>query len=202
MQKQANGSVGLLNVLDQEYMPFNSFNNATVPAFDAALVGTAPAPGAANYGTAVLDYVRRVAPNQWTGNPVGFQRTFASSVTAAEVFAGRGGDPGLLPGFQLELWGVPTSAPQADPNNQNFVFQRWQRGVMHFDRTTGLTQGLLLADYFKSILTGQNLPADVANAARGSRFFQQYAPGRPGALARPADLPNTDMTDAFAQEQR
>jgi hypothetical protein len=73
---------------------------------------------------------------------------------------------------------------------------------MHHDRTSGLTQGLLLADYFKAILTGQNLPADVANAARGSRFFQQYAPGQTGSLARPGDLPNTDMTDAFVQEPR
>ncbi|HEV8633213.1 MAG TPA: hypothetical protein VG370_03075 [Chloroflexota bacterium] len=201
MQKQPNGSVGLLNVLDQEYMPYSSFNNATVPPFDAALVGTAPAPGSSSYGAAILDYVRRVAPDRWMGYPTNFQRSFTTSVTAAEVFAGRPGDPGLLPGFQLELWGVPTSAPQVDPNNANFVFQRWQRGVMHHDRTTGLTQGLLLADYFKAIVTGQNLPADVANAARGGRFFQQYAPGRPGAVARPGDLPNTDMTDAFVQEQ-
>jgi hypothetical protein len=202
MQKQANGSVGLLNVLDQEYMPYSSFNNAAVPPLDAALVGSAPAPGSPNYGTAILDYVRRVAPDQWMGYTTNFQRTFTSSVTAAEVFAGRPGNAGLLPGFQLELWGAPTSAPRVDPNNQNFVFQRWQRGVMHHDRATGLTQGLLLADYFKAILTGQNLPADVASAAQGSRFLRQYAPGQPGALARPGELPNTDMTDAFTQEQR
>jgi hypothetical protein len=202
MQRQANGSVGLLNVLDQDYMPYNSFNNATVPPFDAALVGTAPAPGSASYGTAILDYVRRVAPDQWMGYATNFQRTFTGSVTAAEVFAGRPGNAGLLPGFQLELWGAPTSAPRVDPNNQNFVFQRWQRGVMHHDRGTGLTQALLLADYFKAILTGQNLPADVANAARGGRFLQQYAPGQPGSVARPGDLPNTDMTNAFVQEQR
>lgn len=198
MQKQPNGQVGLLNVLDQDFMPYNSFNGAQVPPYDAALVATAPPPGSANYATAVLEYVRRVAPDQWMGLPVGFQRTFSSSVTAAEVFVGVPANPALLPGIQLELWGVPTSQPMADPNNSNFVFQRWQRGVMHYDRTTSSTQGLLLADYFKSILTGSNLPSDVADAARNSRFFQQYDPSRPRSVARPDQLPDTDMTNAFA----
>jgi hypothetical protein len=185
MQKQPNGQVGLLNVLDQEYMPLSSFNNAKVPAFDAALVATSPPPGSA---AGVLDFVRRVAPDQWQGYNVGFQQAFASSITAAEVRA----DAGLLPGFQLELWGIPTSAPQVDPGNASFVYQRWQRGVMHHDRATGLTQGLLLADYFKAILTGENLPADVASAAATSRFFT--------AAQRPGALPDTDFTNAFVKE--
>ena len=32
---------------------------------------------------------------------------------------------------------------------------------MHYDKGCNCTQGLLLADYLKSILTGQNLPADL-----------------------------------------
>jgi hypothetical protein len=166
-------------------MPLSSFNNAKVPAFDAALVATSPPPGSA---AGVLDFVRRVAPDQWQGYNVGFQQAFASSITAAEVRA----DAGLLPGFQLELWGIPTSAPQVDPGNASFVYQRWQRGVMHHDRATGLTQGLLLADYFKAILTGENLPADVASAAATSRFFT--------AAQRPGALPDTDFTNAFVKE--
>jgi hypothetical protein len=185
MQKQPNGQVGLLNVLDQEFMPYSSFNNAKVPPLDAALVATAPPPGSA---AGVLEFVRRVAPDEWQGYNVAFQQAFATSVTAAEV----GAPAALLPGFQLELWGIPTSAPQVDPGNANFVYQRWQRGVMHHDRATGLTQGLLLADYFKAILTGENLPADVASAAATSRFFQ--------AAQRPGALPDTDFANAFVKE--
>ena len=197
MQKQANGQVGLLNVLDQDFMPYNSFNNAQIPAFDPAVVGTAPAPGAPNYGQAILDYVKRVAPDQWNGLSVDFYSTFNNSVTAREVFGTVPAQPGILPGIDLELWGVPTSNPAPDPKNANFVYQRWQRGVMHYDKTTGTTQGLLLADYFKAIITGQNLPPDVADAAKNSRFFQQYNPANARSLARPDQLPDTDLTGAF-----
>lgn len=199
MQKQANGQVGLLNVLDQDFMPYNSFNQAQIPAYDPAVVGQAPAPGSANYGTAVLDYVKRIAPDQWNGANVNFYSTFNSSVTGQEVFGSAPVQPGILPGIFLELWGVPTSNPAPDPKNANFVYQRWQRGVMHYDRTTGTTQGLLLADYFKSILTGWNIPPDVADAAKASKFYLQYNPSAAKSVARPEVLGDTDMTLAFAQ---
>jgi hypothetical protein len=53
----------------------------------------------------------------------------------------------------------------------------------------------------KSVITGQNLPTDLAAQVQTSRFFKQYAPGKPGSLARPNDLPGSDLTSAFDQEQ-
>ena len=51
-------------------MPYTRFNNATFPAQDNALLATAPAPGSANYGQAILDYVKhhnqRNKPFHWT----------------------------------------------------------------------------------------------------------------------------------------
>jgi hypothetical protein len=88
-----------------------------------------------------------------------------------------------------------------DPNNNNFIYQRFQRGIMHYDKNCGCTQGLLLADYFKAVITGKNLPADLAAQVQGSKYFQQYAPGQPGSLARPKDLPGSDLSSAFDQEQ-
>ena len=82
----------------------------------------------------------------------------------------------------LTIWGAPISHPQADPNNGNFIYQRFQRGIMHFDKSCGCTQGLLLADYLKSLLTGQNLPPDLEAQARLSKYYRQYAPGRPLGL--------------------
>src|SRR5262249_50960372 len=90
-------------------------------------------------------------------------------------------------------------APMQDPNNPNFVYQRFQRGIMHYDATTGVTRGILLADYLKSILTGQGLPDDLRQQARGTRLYAQYSPGAPLWLARPADLPGTDLSWAFEQ---
>jgi hypothetical protein len=70
---------------------------------------------------------------------------------------------------------------------------------MHFDASTGVTRGILLADYLKSILTGQNVPGDLRQQAQGRRRDAQYAPGAPMWLARPLDLPGTDLTFAFEQ---
>src|ERR1043166_1563507 len=74
---------------------------------------------------------------------------------------------------------------------------------MHFDKGCGCTQGLLLADYLKSLLTGQNLPPDLAQQAQAdhSRFLNQYAPGQPLRIARPAELPGSDLTNAFVPQQ-
>src|SRR5262249_10461645 len=63
------------------------------------------------------------------------------------------------------------------------------------------TQGLLLADYLKSILTGQNLPPDLDAQARTSKYYKQYAPNQPKSIARPTDLPGSDLTDAFTPQQ-
>jgi hypothetical protein len=125
---------------------------------------------------------------------VGFGRTFFGSVSPTQAGTS---DPGILGLLDLEIWGAPISTPMADPNNPNFVYQRFQRGIMHFDASTGVTRGILLADYLKSVLTGQNLPDDLRQQARGSRFYAQYTPGAPLWLARPADLSGTDLSWAF-----
>jgi hypothetical protein len=77
------------------------------------------------------------------------------------------------------------------------VYQRFQRGVMHFDASTGRTQALLLADYMKAIMRARDLPVDLADAARGSKYFGQYCPSSARWVCRPADLPATDLTFAF-----
>jgi hypothetical protein len=197
MQSSPDGSVRLINLLDPGLLPMTSFNGAIVPGVDSSLTATAPPPGSPGYGTAILDYVRTNAPNQFEGRPVNFLSTFQSSVTLAIAYPQGGGDPALLPGIQLELWGVPTSRPAYDPNNRNFVYQRWQRGIMHFDQGCLCTNGLLLADYLKAVITGRNLPADVAQQAASSPYLRQYNSARPQWLDRPEQMPGTDLTNAF-----
>jgi polysaccharide biosynthesis protein PslG len=197
MQLQPDGSVQTLNLLDPGLMPYTQFNGSTVPAPDASLAAAAPPVSDPNYAADVLTFVRNQAPDTFNGQAVNFGTTFFSTVTAQDAPAA---DPSLLPGFDLQIWGVPTSQPAVDPTNHNFIYQRFQRGIMHYDQTCTCTQGLLLADYFKSILTGQNLPADVAQEAQGSKYYAQYAPGDTQWLARPNDLPGSDLTNAFIPE--
>ena len=52
-------------------------------------------------------------------------------------------------------------------------------------------------------MTGQNLPPDLAQQAQAdhSRFLNQYAPSQPLWIARPAELPDSDLTNAFTAQQ-
>ena len=193
MQQCANGPVQTMNLLDPDLMPYNQINFSTFPAHDPAVAGGAPAPNVPNYGNAVLGHVRNVAPDVLQGVAVNFFRTFITSVPGSDPQS----DPNFAAQINLQVWGFPTSGPVADPNNRSFVYERFQRGIMHFDGTSGTTQGILLADWFKSIVTGRNLPVDLAAQAQGSRFRQQYCPGAAAWLCRPAELPATDLTWAF-----
>ena len=181
MQLAPDGSARLLNLLDPGLLNYTTFNNAVVPAHDPALVAKAPAPGSPSYATGILDYVRQNAPDTWNGKPVSFGSTFFSLPNDAA----------------LELWGVPTSQPAYDPANQSFVYQRFQRGIMHYDAGCNCTQAILLADYLKSIITGVNLPADLDAQAQASPYYKQYNNAQPNGLNRPAQLPTTNMQFAF-----
>ena len=147
LQLNPDGSVSTMNLLDNGLMPYTSFNFSVVPAPQQQLIDSAPSPSDPDYATKAIAFVRANAPDQWEGLPVNFSKTFMSTVTYQDAFPDHSGDPALLPLLDLELWGLPTSLPARDPNNGNFVYQRFQRGIMHFDATTGVTQGLLLGNY-------------------------------------------------------
>ena len=200
MELRPDGTVGTANLLDPEFLPYTQINGAVFPSFDPTLTDQAPAPGEEDYAARILNYVADNAPDQWQGLPVRFGHLFNSTVTMEIGYPDGDGDPSLLPGLNLELWGIPTSKPMFDPTNHNFVYLRFQRGIMHHDRTTGETQGLLLAEYFKSIITGVGIPPDLASQVQTSRFLRQYDPNSPGWIARPSELPDSDLTRAFERE--
>src|SRR5919197_4957162 len=198
MQQWPDGSVHTLNLLDAGLLPYTHINGSAFPAPDPAVIGATPTPNDPEYATKIVQFVQDQAPNTFEGEPVNFGQTFSTTVTAQDT---PDAPESILPLFDLDIWGAPTSKPARDPSNNNFIYQRFQRGIMHYDKGCGCTQGLLLADYLKSVITGQNLPTDLAAVVQSSKYYKQYAPGRPGSLARPADLPGSDLTNAFDQQQ-
>ncbi len=194
IQLDNNGRARVLNLLDPGLLAYTDFNGSHFPAADPALVASAPPPTDA---TGTLAFVKAHAPDRIADVPVNFYQTFANTV-AAQIAFPNGGDPSLLPGIDLEMWGIPTSAPIIDANNADFIYLRWQRGIMMYDRKCNCTQGVLLADYLKAVISGQNLPADVDIESRGSPFYRQYDNQKPGWLRNPSLLPGTDLTDAFS----
>ncbi len=196
VQLDQQGHARLLNLLDPSLLNYTQFNGSTFPGVESALVATAPPP---TDQPAVLAWVQQHAPDGVAGAPVNFDATFLGTVSAQTAFP-NGGDASLLPGIDLEMWGIPTSQTMMDVNNHHFIYLRWQRGIMMYDASCTCTQGVLLADYLKAILTGRNLPADLAQEAANSPFLDQYDPSAPNWVHNPSLLPNTDLTNAFTPE--
>jgi hypothetical protein len=178
LQQCDNGGVATLNLLDAGLMPYTRINGSTFPGSDPAIVARAPSPSDPDYATKVVEFVRANAPDTFEGEPVNFFTTFQGTVKLEDAFPAGDGDLNLLPLLNLELWGLPTSAPQRDPSNGSFIYQRFQRGIMHYDRACGCTQGLLLADYLKALITGENVPADLAAQAQNSALYRSAVDGR------------------------
>jgi N-acetylmuramoyl-L-alanine amidase len=204
MQLRPDGGAQTMNILDDGLLPYTHMNGSTFPAPDPSVIAQSPSVDDPDYLAKAMDFVRATAPDTFDGQTVNFSKTFFSSVTAQDAYPNGvppGGDA-LLPYFNLEIWGLPTSKPAHDPTNPDFIYQRFQRGIMHYDKSCGCTQGLLLADYVKALLTGQNLPADLAKEAGSSKLANQFKPNASQWLARPADLPGSDLTNAFAYTAR
>ena len=134
MQQCGNQGVGTLNLLEDGLLPYTQFNGSTLPAPDPDLIASAPLPSDPAYGSKAIDFVRANAPESVDGEPVHFLTTFQTSVGLADAFPQGNADASLLPLLNLQLWGLPTSKPAYDPNNHEFIYQRFQRGVMHYDR--------------------------------------------------------------------
>ncbi|MGH2518956.1 MAG: hypothetical protein ACRDF8_04060, partial [Chloroflexota bacterium] len=180
--------------------PFTTVNGSTFPAPDPSVQGAAPAPSSSSYATDIIKFIQQNAPNTFNGHPTNFYKTFINTVSLNAAFPNGNGDTTFLPGFDLEMWGAITSKPTVDPANNNFVYLRFQRGIMMYDGSTNLTQGVLLADYFKDVITGRNIPAGLDLQARNSSFYKQYNDALPNGLNTPALLPDTNMQFAFDPE--
>jgi hypothetical protein len=186
MQRCVDGGVTTLNLLDEGLLPYTQMDGSTFPGPSPELTAAAPKPDDPNYGSDVIAFVRANAPDTFENAPVNFGRTFFSSISPD--LAGTD-DSSILALLDLEIWGLPTSQPAFDPSNRNFIYQRFQRGIMHYDSGCSCTRGLLLADYLKMVLTGQGLPADLEAQAADSPLLRSVVNGR---------VPDgTDYTGAF-----
>jgi hypothetical protein len=195
---QLQGSnVQRLNLLDPNVMPMLRVNQSTFPGPDPQIAAQAPQTTSPSYAKDVVEFIRKVSPNTFNGQQVKYFDTFNSTVPVDIAFAGTTPNPDLLTLLNLEIWGLPTSNPAPDPGNGGFIYQRFQRGIMHFDASCGCTQGILVGEYLKSVMTGKNLPPDLAEDMRTSKYNGQYNASVVNWLNRPGALPNTDLTGAF-----
>lgn len=143
--------VRALNLLDPDLFPYTRVNGSTFPPPDPALKAATPKVDDPEYAERMLAFVQATVPDVWQGQHVDFQRSFLKAVSPG---AAGTDDPAVRGLLALEVWGAPISQPMADPNNPNFVYQRFQRGILHYIASAGFTRGILLADYLKSVMLG------------------------------------------------
>src|SRR5947209_9797074 len=170
LQRLTDGRITTMNLLGPGLMPATHINGATFPISDPAIVAATPLVDDPAYSTEIVTFTQEHVLNEFAGKPVRFLDKFLGTVDLSTAFPAGDGDAALLPLLNLEIWGAVTSAPQADPANANHIYQRFQRGIMHYRAECDCTERILLADWFKSVITGQ-----IAVAASGST-----APTQPG----------------------
>jgi len=181
LQVQSDGSVQVMPATGPDLVPYSQLNGLSIPAADPALAFVAPSVDQANYPARLRAFMQASVPDTWNGAPVAFSSTLMAA-----------GGPGV--------WGLPTSSPKADPNNPDFIYQRFQNGILLYDSAAGTTQPLPMGEYLKALLTGQNLSPDLAGQAANSPLLRQYDPTRPRSLATLGKLTTSDLTDAFVPD--
>jgi hypothetical protein len=196
LKQDANGNVSTINLFDMGGIPFRNIGGRIIPEVDPALAASAPQPGTPEYGTRVQQFIRASAPDSFDGAPVGFYQAFIGTVQYEDAFP-NGGERSLLAGFDQEVWGLPVSQPMRDAQDPDIILLRWERGVMVWSKQTGTVSAVPLGDTFKSVLTGQGLGPERTAAATGSPFLLQMNADAANGVARPGELPDTDLTAAF-----
>jgi hypothetical protein len=144
LQVGPDGSVSVLPLTGVGFLPFSAFDGLSVPGIDPAVSFVAPKPDQANYAARLAAYLTATV------------------------------SPRLTSVYASDVWGMPTSTLKADPHNPNFVYQRFENGILMADLSTGSAGPLAMGSYFKAVLTGQNVPADLAAEAATSPFYKRF----------------------------
>jgi hypothetical protein len=179
----------LLRLLVPDNWPLR-VDGATLPAVNAQLVDSAPSPEAPGFAVQVRAFVRANAP-------AGFYEAFLAAGSPPDATPAAPADATRLADLALEVWGLPLSRPAPDPNDPRALQLRWEGGVMRRDSDTGQVRTVPLGAHFRAVLTGENLPQDLAADVQASPYYRQYSPASPGGVARLADLPDSVLSGAF-----
>jgi hypothetical protein len=216
LQVNTEGAVSVVNLLEAPFLPYDSIGDLLLPPTEEGVIAAAPDPAAPNFGEATQEFVRVIAAESHDGQPTRFYSNFLTTVLFREAFFDGNGDPNLIPGFALEIWGLPTSGasyhivgyeagPPEGPEivpifDRNIVMQRFQRGVMRFDGPDRRTAAVPLGIYLRAVIRAEALPDLAMAASESSPLWAQYNPEAVNWIDRPDELPDTNLVLAFEPE--
>jgi hypothetical protein len=205
LQVFEDGRVVNVNLLEPPYLPYENLVELSLPPVDEALLQTAPGLEEPRFAERAQDFVREHAPEEFEGVGTRFYATFLGTVLFRDAFWDGRGEPNLVPGFNLEIWGLPTSRPTFEANgpgaeDRDAVLLRFQRGVMRHDAGTAITTAVPLGTYLRAVLSGDATPNALAEVAAASPLWAQYDREAPNGVARPEEFPETNLGLAFVRE--
>lgn len=223
LRADESGTVTALNLLEEPFLAYETLGDLRLPPVEQQLIENAPDPTAPDYGDQSQEFVRLHALEEFDDKAPRFYSTFLSTVLFRDAFFDGRGDPNLVPGFNLEIWGLPTSRAAyhvigfelvpageaaegeeplaaAEVADSEVVLLRFQRGVMRHDAAAGETAAAPLGRYLRAVLTGDTGLPELAEAAGSSRLWGQYNPEAVNWVDRPGDLPDTNLVLAFEPE--
>ena len=200
LEVRPDGSVGPLSVLQGDLLSLTSIAGPGMLP-DPILLARVPDPTLPRYHQLASTYLDSAAPDTWNGKSVQFDSRFRSAVRCSDIASVAACDAATAFDAATDLWGLPIGDPFADPRNPNYVYLRFQRGVMVYSSAAGDTQWLLLGNLFKQILSGTGLSGDaltqIAATPNLARFYAQYDPLALNSVARPGEVPGTSLAGAF-----
>ena len=205
LQVFEDGRVVSVNLLEDPYLTYDVLGDLVLPPVDEAMLLLSPNPEEPDFAARSQEYVREYAPEQFVDLSPRFYSSFLGTVLFRDAFFNGQGDPNLVPGFNLEIWGLPTSRPAnhvtgPETVDPAIVLLRYQRGVMRHDSRAGTTAGVPLGAYLRAILAGDESIPGLADVASGSPLWSQYDPNAVNWVSRPDELAETNLVLVFTRE--
>jgi hypothetical protein len=202
LQQHPDGSITAMDLLNRA-LPLAHADGYTYPTADPDMSAAVPSLTSPTYVDDALSSIDsgwfdEQVPDSWNDLPINFNTAFRSTVTCDNLPVDMPCDDRTLLRSALDVWGLPVSPVTSDPNDPSgHVYQRFQRGIMHWSFYDGSTGPIAVGDYFRRVLQDQGVSDDLRADLSGSRFLGEYAPSQPLGVARPLDLPATSLTAAF-----
>jgi hypothetical protein len=205
LQVYEDGRVTNVNLFESPYLPYETLGDLIMPPVDEFLLATAPAPDDPNIADNSQEFVREHSPEQVGDLATRFYSRYMATVLFRDAFFDGRGDPNLVPGFNLEIWGLPTSRPSPlvtgpDAVDPAVLLLRYQRGVMRHDARAGSTEAVPLGYYLRAIIAGDDSIPGLAAVASSSPLWAQYDPDAVNRVARPDFLAATNLELAFTRD--
>ncbi|MEA2642250.1 MAG: hypothetical protein QOF51_3644, partial [Chloroflexota bacterium] len=121
--------VRALNLID--LLPYSPVDGYQLPSVDDALVAAAPSRDASDFTARALEFVQSNVKDASGETQTGFLTLYEAAAPGRDAVAG------VTMG--LDLWGLPTTAAVADPDQSNVLYQRFERGFMVRDTDANTT---------------------------------------------------------------